>query len=725
MTVSGELPAGIDRCSPSGQVTVTPVPAGLWVRIAGGPAVELSDPGFAVPPAPDQLAVVVGRPGEPPPPVPGLAAVIGALPPTLRRRTVLVPYGPQPPAAAPIAQQLADRLAATVRATHGLPGYAADGSLRFVLVDDAGQATWQPFVTQSVYHPGAQPPTPWAWRPPLPDLPQAGPSTFGLAEGWVVDPVPSGLVVRPAAAALDPALIRRAADARNVDLVVTAAYPARDNVPVPVLYAIGQLARALPPAVQDRLRILITDQVDPPELVGLAGALRLPIRRLSEGGTSPIDPVHGVAAGAGHAEGRPDSVGRLHASTVPAVAGRPAGSASAAPATPSVHPSPSTSDDTGGSDEPESEPTDVAAGSVLSQEAPRSGPAAAGPPPMAAPGEPPAPIGSPPVAVAPVVVAPVAAAPVAGAQPGPTVSTTPATGAPVGRSQPPGPPVSPAPVAAPPVGAGPGPVPVTQDRAGGTDQWWHEGSTAAERQQFRHSIGWRYDSASRYVTRMLSERPNLRAAAAGDGGVATELAAVHVFAAGDHTGQVEPLRSASVARPDRAFLSCVVGGLRRLPTLTGLVLRGGPDDPAAAEAYQLGSDVVEPGLLLAVADPDADLPGGIEVLIWSSMARRLDGLVDGPACAQVVFLPGTVFRVLDIDRTGTVHRMLLAEVPQTWRDHADADRDRRVLDRLRGSVQARAAQAAAAAAEPSGDHRWTGLAALPGLVPAEPLRGAA
>lgn len=121
----------------------------------------------------------------------------------------------------------------------------------------------------------------WA---PLPDLATAGPASFWLTAGWVVDLVPGGLLVRPAMSAAEPMVTRRAADPRHVDLVVTAAFRAPDNVPVPVLGAIGELARRLPEPVRQRLRLVITDRVDPPELAGLASALRLPLYRLPSHG---------------------------------------------------------------------------------------------------------------------------------------------------------------------------------------------------------------------------------------------------------------------------------------------------------------------------------------------------------------------------------------------------------------------------------------------------------
>jgi len=293
---------------------------------------------------------------------------------------------------------------------------------------------------------------------------------------------------------------------------------------------------------------------------------------------------------------------------------------------------------------------------------------------------------------------------------------------------------------------------VAADRAGGADQRWQRSSTPPERQHFRQSLGWRYDAASRYVRKILSERPSLRAAAAGDDALATDLAAVHVFATSDHTGLLESLRTGAVEQVDRAFVSCVVSGLRRLPTLTGLVVRGGPDDPAAAEAYRRGTDVLEMGLLMAVADSLAEVSGGVEVLIWSSTARRLDGLVEGPEGTKVVFLPGTVFRVLDVDAASEPRRVLLAEMPQNWRSRADAAREERIRDRLRTAAQARTAGPAdknpaggdpaggdpaggdPAGGDPAGGdgwppprRRWTSpsLVALPGLAPVQSLRSAA
>jgi len=328
-----DLPLDFAPRASSAQVTVTPVPAGLWVRAAGRQAAELSDPGFAVAPAPERLALLVGRPGEVgrpsevPPPVTGLAEVVRALPAALREGYVVVPYGAQPGNSEPIAQQLARRLGADVLATHIVPWYAEDGSVDPVAVDEAGRPTWRPFVSESVYHPGQQAPTPRAWWPPLPDLTVAGPASFWLDAGWVVEVVPSGLLVRPATLAAEPAVLRRPVDPHHVDIVVTAAFRAPDNVPVLVLGAVGWLARRLPEPVQDRLRLVITDRVDPPELIGLASALRLPLDRLTpDAPPATDDPAAGSLP-----------AGSLPAGSLPA-GGPPAAAVPTGMATPALPP---------------------------------------------------------------------------------------------------------------------------------------------------------------------------------------------------------------------------------------------------------------------------------------------------------------------------------------------------------------------------------------------------
>ncbi|MFB9840311.1 hypothetical protein [Actinoallomurus acaciae] len=201
----------------------------------------------------------------------------------------------------------------------------------------------------------------------------------------------------------------------------------------------------------------------------------------------------------------------------------------------------------------------------------------------------------------------------------------------------------------------------------GYDRLWlaKRVSTPQERQAFRASLGWRYDAATRSVARLLAEHPGLRSAGPPDEALMTDLAAVRVFAGRDQAATVESFRFGG-DDADRAFAVCVAGGLRRLPSFQGAVVRGGPPGSGAADAYREGEDLVEAAPLIALDDLDAPVPGGVEFLIWSATARRLTGFAEGRPTPEVAFLPGTVFRVLAVDpppATAPVRRVLLTEVP--------------------------------------------------------------
>ncbi len=247
------------------------------------------------------------------------------------------------------------------------------------------------------------------------------------------------------------------------------------------------------------------------------------------------------------------------------------------------------------------------------------------------------------------------------------------------------------------------------------------GSTSEERQAFRRSLGWRHDAAARGVARLLAERPGLRGTGPVDEALLTDLAAVRVFAAGDQADFIEAVRAGG-REGERAYAVCVASGLRRLPALQGVTVRGGPVDPGALDAYRPGEELAEEAPLVAIDAIDARVPGGVEVLIWSSTARRLDGLADEPEAPEVAFLPGTVFRVLAVDpppnapvaaalpsaarNAPRVRRVLLAEVPSGRPTRPGWEE--RVRSRLEEAAEARAAL-------PGGSNEDPGrFAALPG-----------
>jgi hypothetical protein len=181
------------------------------------------------------------------------------------------------------------------------------------------------------------------------------------------------------------------------------------------------------------------------------------------------------------------------------------------------------------------------------------------------------------------------------------------------------------------------PAPVTAFAAGVTGR---RASTETERNQIRHLLGWRYDTYSRTVNRLLAEHPGLRLGAeAGPEALTADLVALCALVAGDGD---EPARHGA----DAALLSCASSGLRRLPTMTGPVLHA---DPVAAHAatYRPGLVLAEPSLLVSSADLGIALDAPIEHLIWAAAGRRI-GLLAGPEHeAEVIFAAGSAFRVLD------------------------------------------------------------------------------
>ncbi len=252
------------------------------------------------------------------------------------------------------------------------------------------------------------------------------------------------------------------------------------------------------------------------------------------------------------------------------------------------------------------------------------------------------------------------------------------------------------------------------DLAGAAARWREHVSSAEDRRQFRASLGWRYDAATQYVSRLLSDRPVLRATE--DEGLAADLAAVQYFTnSGDHE-LLRNVRAAGLSAPETPLLSCLVSGLRRLPALVGPVVRGGPADPNDLGQFLPGVELAEPGPLLALTDVATPLRGNAEVLIWSTSARQLQGLTDPKSAAAVMFLPGTTLRVLGRDGGSELSQILMVEVPAGWQGPPDPARDERITNRLRSIAAARTA-IPQPAQPPELGWAMPWLAPLPGLAP--------
>lgn len=641
---------------------VTEIPAGLWIRRPGAPE-RPDDPLFRQPPDRDRMYVVTGAPGEEPPTAAAVTEVLRALTDEGRDRAVLAGYG-----VPGMARAVADLLGAPVRAAHGVPGGTGQ-----VYVDGAGQALWRPFALESVWLPGGTPVLN-RWVAPAPVLAMAEPGSYHLVDGWRVDVVARGLVVRPESVAPDPSWAGETGP--ETDVLLAAGGP----VPPEVIAAFDRLVRELPADARDRLRVV---PVDPDATVAAAGTesadrvVPLAATRPPPDPPAAVEerPATGEEVAVSTSEGRTDSEVRVDGPVEP-----PAGAVvvtaqgrvlPAAPILMTARPV----------------ETAPAIGADRGEEAPAGAiptVAAAATAPIVAPFNPPtrpAAVTAQAVAVAqtaaqPVVPAPLAVPPVASTMTPPVASppSTTATATPPAFS---GPATAPNAVkstmdnaAASVTGLLPlreprSPV-VTQPpatRAAAPIEVPAEvRSTAEQRRAMRGKLGARYDVATRAVTRLLSERPGLRSGAGDHAALLAELAVVRVFA-----------EDPSVAY-DADFYVVLADGLRRLPTARAVVVRGIP----------AGTDA-KPDTLIRLPAPVVAAPvlparpvGPAEALIWTTTARRLDGLTGDETAAPDVVLSGhTRLRVLTVE----AGRLLLAE---------DGAPREPALTRLRAAAAARA-----------------------------------
>ncbi|GLY28927.1 hypothetical protein [Kineosporia sp. NBRC 101731] len=751
---TGWLPA-VEAFSPgpslAGRLSGTPIPAGLWVRSAGGQRKALSDLGFGVPVDRDRPLLLVGAPGEPVPTADELAGVISSLSTTWREHVVLAPYGSTGTTWLGLVQGVADRLGNAVRAHQALPYYAVDGARRLAELDRTGRPSRLRDVEEITRHPssiavlmssstgaGSVVPAPDgtatagvspAGASPAGALP-AGSVAVGIAEvggpaEWSAGP---GSVETTPTGGPGPSVVPEA-DVPEATLSVAGTMSSpytlvvdEDGVLRPVL------GRPVPPT--------LPGDVGSPERDREAGLVAAGLTR-----SSVVVPM--VAGVTGRPEpaqagsGRSVTTGTTEPEPAPATSG-PAVLAAGIARVPALAGVPSRPVAMTPDLVPQSDiPGDVRVLLDLTASRATKDPAAV--PQLRA-------SGSGPGNRSPILddgarnrgldedLASVAqnlrelsmASAVAESDPvGPgNAATVPEADLSATPDPAPGGTAEPA-VRAPgdvevdASSAGPAP-----DRRGGADgeRWLADRrSTPLERQVFRTSLGWRYDSHARGVARMLAESPGLRVTSSVDETLVTELAAVRAACELDAESWVESVRT-GCQEHEKPLAVCLSGGLRRLPTYEGVVLRGGPEQTQLLDHYQVGQELTEVAPLRALDDPETRRSSAVEVLIWAVTARRLTGLVDTSRSNEVMFQPGTVFRVLAVDPADAepVRRVLLAEVPPgrtrpvetETRIRARLDEAARIRDEQRGDDEIR--PALSGFADLPGDPAW--FATRPAVV---------
>jgi hypothetical protein len=216
-----------------------------------------------------------------------------------------------------------------------------------------------------------------------------------------------------------------------------------------------------------------------------------------------------------------------------------------------------------------------------------------------------------------------------------------------------------APLAAAPAAAAPEPgaVRVQPVPAQDASAVYLGGALEEERQWLQQSLSRQFSATASSVARVLSQNPRLR----GRGGqeVVSDLVAVRLYLT-EYGQRIDDSVRTGQPGSHMLFARCVNAGLRRLPSHRGAVrLRATLSD---SEWSWYGSQrlVTEWAFCQALTDGTAALPGDVDFLIWSATARRTSALAP-EVPGQVVFLPGTRFKVLTVG-DGERRAVLLREM---------------------------------------------------------------
>ncbi|WP_286900550.1 hypothetical protein [Thermocrispum sp.] len=174
-------------------------------------------------------------------------------------------------------------------------------------------------------------------------------------------------------------------------------------------------------------------------------------------------------------------------------------------------------------------------------------------------------------------------------------------------------------------------------------------STSAEQARFTAALGEDYPIALATVNAAMATWPSLRLDTSP--GAKADFAAVCVFL-GSGAGNASAVNSAiRVGRPGiiDGHVSCLMSGLRRLPTHRRAVLRQGKMNASLEHLAKPGTILTEPGFLTASTELDVTLPDAdLDVLIWPCSARRTSELVANRPVDEAVFLAGARFKALAV-----------------------------------------------------------------------------
>ncbi|MGW1045355.1 hypothetical protein [Streptomyces sp. NPDC002547] len=109
-----------------------------------------------------------------------------------------------------------------------------------------------------------------------------------------------------------------------------------------------------------------------------------------------------------------------------------------------------------------------------------------------------------------------------------------------------------------------------------------------------------------------------------------------------------------------AYAACLTSGLARLPAYRGTVLRGAGNADFSHELHP-GKSLCDPAPVSALPLGPGGAAEGAAYAIWSFTGRSVRSLVGDN---EIVFAPGTAFKVLDVRMDNGSPLMLLRQLPR-------------------------------------------------------------
>jgi hypothetical protein len=157
------------------------------------------------------------------------------------------------------------------------------------------------------------------------------------------------------------------------------------------------------------------------------------------------------------------------------------------------------------------------------------------------------------------------------------------------------------------------------------------------------------------------QRPDLR-------NIPTEdLVAVRGYTSSDYDMLNKALRSSDPAELARlnAYIRAAESGLSQLPSYRGNVFRGTNLRPEIAARYIPGQIVREEAFFSTSSSPKGAFPGNTQFSVFSRNGKPVDFLSELPHEKEVLFPPGTQFKVLSvtIDPVTGNRKIVMTEIP--------------------------------------------------------------